>query len=142
VGVRERERDRQIREMVKCEEVEHHELYGSQSSYATCTATWCGSLSCTWDSFLQGNNSQSKKLTTHPHFFATLEKEWNYTSIPSCVFMACTGINLPLLLWHTLTNFSPFTNTLAFLITLLSTIYTYIVTSRVEVFMGFHIVAF
>ena len=128
--------------MVKCEEVEHHELYGSQSSHATCIATWCGSLSCTRGSFLQGNSSQSMKLTTYLRFFATLEKEWNYTSIPPCVSMACKGINLPLLLGHTLTNFSPFNNTLALLITLLSAIYTYTVTSRVEVSMGFHIVAF
>lgn len=71
-----------------------------------------------------------------------VKNEWSYTSIPPCVFMACTGIILRLLLEHTLTNFSPFNNTVAFLITLLSAIYTYIVTSRVEVSMGFHIVAF
>ena len=37
--VYEREREREIREMVKCEEAEYQELYGSQSSHATCIAT-------------------------------------------------------------------------------------------------------
>ena len=75
-------------------------------------------------------------------FFVRLEKEGNYTSIPTCVFVACTGINIPLLLGHTLTNFSPFNNTVALLIILLSAIHTCIVTSRAEVSIGFPIVAF
>ena len=126
--------------MVKCEEVEYQELYGSQSSHATCIATWCGSLICTRASFLQGNSSQNMKLTTHLCFCQAWESIELYLHSPMCLH----GLHRDkfTFTFRTYTNFSPFNNAVAFLITLLSAIYTYIVTSRVEVSMGFHIVAF
>jgi len=92
--------------------------------------------------FLSGKQRSEHEADHSSPFFVRLEKAWNYISIPPCVFMAYTGINLPLLIGHTLTNFPPYNNTVALLITQLSAMHTYIVTSRVEVSMEFHIVAF